>query len=574
MSLNYQSEVQRFESSSNVRVIPAMNRSSQLENRIVKKKVCAYCRVSTDQEDQQSSYELQVEHYSSFIKKNDLWEFSGVYADEGISGTSIKNRDEFMRMIADCEAGKIDMIITKSISRFARNTLDCLNYVRMLKGLSNPVGVYFEKENLDTLDAKSELLLTILSSLAQDESRSISENVRWSIQKRFQQGKVHCPTTNFLGYDKDSQGNLVINEEQAKTVRRIFSEFLSGNGTTKIASDLMKDKVKTGARKTKWTGNGVYRILRNEKYCGDVLMQKRVTVDFLTHKRVPNNGHQPQYFIADHHPAIISKEDWNAVQIEFERRNTMNKTVNDKAGQRHSNTFVFSNALYCGYCKDPYIRRTFTTFTKGEKYLYGAWKCRVADGRIKGSECCGKAYREVSIEQGFMDLLQQMKLEGESLFEEARKVIAEIDLDPWEKDRFEFIRLDLRDLDEKLTKAATAAKGNIAGDVYDDMSLQIASEMDILQNELEQLSLKQHEAKMRERNLSWFREELKSIDLFDPTKERPRFREDIYRRLVNRGDVYKDGLIVYELSIGITRRADKNNLNVWNLRENDKGESI
>ena len=269
--------------SSTVKVIPVIREQrAELLAEIPKKRVCAYCRVSTDQEDQQSSYELQVKYYESFIRQNELWEFSGIYADEGITGTSTKNRTQFQKMIEDCKNGKIDMIITKSISRFARNTLDCLNYVRMLKALPSPVGVYFEKENIDTLDAKSELLLTILSSIAQDESRNISENVRWSIQRRFQQGKAHCPTAFFLGYDTDEKGNLVINEEQAATVRRIYKEFLEGNGTNKIAKGLTEDKVKTGKGNTVWSANSVYRILRNEKYCGDILMQKRVTLDFDT----------------------------------------------------------------------------------------------------------------------------------------------------------------------------------------------------------------------------------------------------------------------------------------------------
>jgi DNA invertase Pin-like site-specific DNA recombinase len=567
MSMSRQPQVMEIEPTMSVQVIPATMNIDRETNEMTRKKVCAYCRVSTDQEEQQSSYDLQVDHYTKFIKSNSSWEYSGVYADEGISGTSTKKRDEFLKMIEDCKERKIDMVITKSISRFARNTLDCLNYVRMLKGLPNPVGVYFEKENIDTLDAKSELLLTILSSLAQDESRSISENVRWSIQKRFQQGKAHCPTTTFLGYDKDAEGNLIINEVQAKTIRRIFNEFLSGNGTNKIALNLTKDKVKTGTGRTKWTGNAVYRMLRNEKYCGDILMQKRVTVDFLTHKRVINRGHQPQYFIADHHPAIISKDDWNAVQIELDRRYNMNKGDGEHPEQRHSNRSPFSNTLFCGKCGDPYIRRTFTTFKKGQKQLYGAWKCRVADGRKEGLECDGKTYREISIEHGFMDMLQKMKLEGEKLLKDANRAIAEIDLDSWEEDRLEFLKLEIDMLDERLTQVASATRQSVASDVYDDMSLQIASELDILQNEKDQLLQKHYEAKSIRKNLEWLQEELKDIEPFITGEENPAFREDIFKRLVKKGYVYEDGLIIYELAIGISRKADKSNLRVWNNDE-------
>lgn len=557
MKHNKQERIKEIEPIMNVMVIPAIETTKQGTGEIPKKRVCAYCRVSTDQEEQLSSYDLQVQHYTNFIMSNDLWEFSGVYADEGISGTSIKNRDNFKRMISDCEDGKIDMIITKSISRFARNTLDCLNYVRMLKGLSNPVGIYFEKENIDTLDAKSELLLTILSSLAQDESRSISENVRWSFQKKFQQGKPHCPTAFFLGYDKDSKGNLVINEKQAETVRRIYKEFLEGNGAAKIASNLSRDKMKTGRGKTKWTSNSVYRILRNEKYCGDVLMQKRVTVDFLTHKRVPNKGHQPQYFIEDHHPAIITKDDWNMVQIELDRRCMMAIGKND---QRYSNRSVLSNILYCGNCGEPYIRRTFTSYKKGVKYLYGAWKCRVADGRKEGKECDGKTYRESSICYGFMDMLQQIKDEGKKFSDDVRKAMEEIGLDDWEKERLDFLKKEIVYLDKKLNEVAATTRSNIALDVYDDMSLQISSEIDILQNELDQLTYNEHEEKMIKRNLEWLQEELKQLKDFVPGKEIPEFREDIFKRLVKRGYVHDKGLIVYELTVGVSREAKKSDI--------------
>lgn len=308
-----------------VRVIPAIvDRSTDKKVR-PKKRVCAYCRISNGEEEQQSSYNLQVEHYTDFIENNDLWEFCGIYADKGISGTSIKHRTNFKRMIEDCMAGKIDMIITKSISRFARNTLDCLNYVRMLKALPSPVAIYFEKENIDTLDEKSELLLTLLSSLAQDESRSISENIRWGKRKRFKQGVVgNLLTKFFIGYDIDKQGNLVINEEQAETVRRVYRDFLEGKGVTKIAKELTSEGIKTREGTTTWTSNNVYQILSNEKYCGDVLLQKTVSVDFLNHKTIQNTGQQPQYLVVDHHPAIISKEEWNAVQKKRKRHFNMN----------------------------------------------------------------------------------------------------------------------------------------------------------------------------------------------------------------------------------------------------------
>jgi len=570
MNTAYQQQVRNFDPQTTVKVIPAMADRVTNTKEKPKKRVCAYCRVSTDEEDQQSSYDLQVKHYTDFIKNNPLWEFSGVYADEGISGTSIKNRTDFQRMIEDCDAGKIDMIITKSISRFARNTLDCLNYVRMLKGLSSPVGIYFEKENIDTLDSKSELLLTILSSLAQDESRSISENVRWAIQKRYQQGKAHCPTAFFLGYDKDQNGNLIINEAQAKTVRRIYQEFLEGNGTNIIAQRLMADKIKTGKGKTKWCGNSVYRILRNEKYCGDILMQKRVTLDFLTHKRATNRGHQPQYFIADHHPAIIPKDIWKTVQIELDRRYNMNADSENGTAQKHSNRTAFSNILYCGTCGEPLVRRTFTSYRKKEKYFYGAWRCRVADGRREHLECSARSYREEAMEHAFMVMLQEMKNNEVSIREEAQNMIIDLELDDWEEDRMEFLKIEIKSLEDQLSQVAASAGRSLAGDVYDDMSIKLAQEIDSLQDEWESLNDKQYEVQTIKRNLEWLINEIKTIPEYDPVKERSDFREDIFRRIVVRGDVFDDGSILYEMNIGISRKAENNDHPIWKIPRQKK----
>ena len=284
-----------------------------------KKRVAAYARVSTEQESQESSYELQCQHYTEFITQHEDWTMVKVYADEGKTGTSTRRRTEFRQMIADAEAGKIDMIITKSISRFARNTVDCLETVRKLKNLPKPVGVYFEKENIDSLDGKSELILTILSSLAQDESRSISENIRWSLQKLYEQGYAHCPTNRLLGYDTvvdpvTGEKRMVVEPIGAAVVRMIYEEFLSGAGYSEIAHHMEQLGALTGVGSNKWSSVTVRRILANEKYAGDVITQKRFTKDFLTHKRALNEGQMPRYISEDHHEAIIDRPTWDAVQ--------------------------------------------------------------------------------------------------------------------------------------------------------------------------------------------------------------------------------------------------------------------
>ena len=240
-------------------------------------------------------------------------------ADEGITGTQLKHRDQFLKMIADCEAGKIDMIITKSISRFARNTVDCLTTIRNLKALKTPVEIYFEKERLYSLDEKTDMVLSLMASIAQEESRSISANIRWAIKNRMKSGTQKIPTSGLLGYDKDEDGNMVIVAQEAEIVRTIYKSFVQGVHPSLIAIRLNGLGLKT-VYGNDWSGNSVRNILRNEKYCGDVLMQKTITVDYLSHVSKPNEGEAEQYYIADHHDAIVSREIWDKAQELLEKQ--------------------------------------------------------------------------------------------------------------------------------------------------------------------------------------------------------------------------------------------------------------
>lgn len=318
--------------------------------------MAAYCRVSTDQLEQLSSYEAQVNYYKNYINSQPEYIFVGIYADEGISGTNTKKREQFNKMIEDCKEGKIDIIITKSISRFARNTLDCLNYVRMLKELG--IEIIFEKENIRTLDSKGEVLLTILSSLAQDESRSISENSTWGIRRRYEQGKVSVCFTKFLGYEKGKDGNLVINEQQAQIVRRVYREYLNGKSANRIARELERDGICGWNGKPKWYESTITKMLQNEKHKGEALLQKSYTVDFLTKKKAVNKGEVPQYYVEDSHPAIIDKEIWEAAQIERQRR----KEYATKHGLQKIDYGIRGNPLagkiICGECGKYMGRKT------------------------------------------------------------------------------------------------------------------------------------------------------------------------------------------------------------------------
>ena len=402
---------------------PKMNQTSLAENlELKKRRVAAYCRVSTDQEEQLSSFEAQVNYYTSYINGNQDYELAGIYADEGISGTSTKKREQFNRMIEDCKTGKIELIITKSISRFARNTLDCLKYVRQLKELG--VEIYFEKENIRTLDNQGETLLTILSSLAQDESRAISENSTWGIRRRFEQGKLQINHTKFLGYDKDKSGNLIVNEKQAKIVRRIYKEFMDGKGANRIARDLESGGVANWNGKAKWYESSIRKMLTNEKYKGDALLQKTYTVDFLSKKRADNNGQVPQYYVEDSHPAIIDKEMWEAVQLEMERRRNFALQYGIQKLEYATTSNPFAGRVICGSCGKIFGRKVWNS--NDEKLRRIIWRC---NGKYpsKGEKGCESRHiDDIVLYQAFVNVFNMM-IENKEYFLDKWKGMRESD---------------------------------------------------------------------------------------------------------------------------------------------------
>lgn len=292
-------------------VIPALSQTSFYDD-TAEKRIGVYARVSTDNPNQTSSYELQKNYYYDFVSHHSNWKLVDIYADEGISGTSLQHRDAFIRMINDCQSGKIDMIITKSVSRFARNVLDCIGYIRKLKAMTPPVGVFFETENLYTLNDDSEMGLSFISTLAQEESHNKSKIMDISIEMRNQQGIFLTPT--LLGYDHDEYGNLIINKEEAKTVRLIFFMYLYGYRSSKIAAILTKLNRPTKLGNTTWSASSVLSILQNERHCGDILARKTYTPNYLNHRSKKNKQNKNQYRQENHHEAIISRDDFMAVQ--------------------------------------------------------------------------------------------------------------------------------------------------------------------------------------------------------------------------------------------------------------------
>ena len=370
-------------------------------------RVAAYCRVSTDYDEQASSYETQVAHYKELIQKEPTWEFAGIYADDGISGTNTKKREQFNQMIAACKAGKIDLIVTKSISRFARNTIDCLKYIRDLKAIN--VAIFFEKENINTMDAKGEVLITIMASLAQQESESLSQNVKMGIQYRYQQGKVFVNHNHFLGYTKDDQGNLVIEPEEAKVIKRIFYSYLNGMSMKQIADSLKADGILTGGKTKNWQSSGVSKILKNEKYMGDALLQKTYTVDFLSKKRVKNNGIMPQYYVENDHPAIISKPVFMQVQQLIKQRQNGITTKNGKH-RRLNGKYCFSQRVFCGKCGDIFQRNMWY---RPEKVA--VWRCASRIKRSKtGRRCMSRNVKDPLLKEATVEAFNQL-IEGHEL---------------------------------------------------------------------------------------------------------------------------------------------------------------
>lgn len=334
-------------------------------------RVAPYCRVSTDSEEQLTSYTMQKRVYTEMIMSKPEWQLVDIYADEGISGTRADKRDEFQRMIRDCRRGKIDYIITKSVSRFARNTAECIEFVRLLRQMG--IGVIFEEQNIDTLKCDTELLMTIHASFAQAESESMSRNITWSYRKRFENGAVMFNYSRILGYRKGADGQPEIVPEEAEIVRSIFDMFLSGMTLREISAYLQVEGIKTKGGSTTWSIATVQNILKNEKYCGDAITQKTITVDCISKIRKKNTGEAPMYYVRDNHAAIVDRKTYNRVQTEMARRNSK-RSPSDKAtitGQGRHSRYALSDIMHCGECGTKYRRTIWCV--KGEKIP--VWRC-------------------------------------------------------------------------------------------------------------------------------------------------------------------------------------------------------
>ncbi len=518
-----------------VRVIPSTINPVTLSplGQISRRKVAAYARVSTDDEEQATSYETQVKHYTEFIQKKPEWEYVKVYADDGISGTSTKRRDGFNEMIKDALDRKIDLIITKSISRFARNTLDTISFTRKLK--AKGIEVYFEKENLWSLDEKTEFLLTIMASMAQEESRSISQNVTMGKRWGMKEGRVSWAYSNMLGYKKEN-GKIMVVENEAILVRKIYQLFLrEGKTCSGIAEYLKENGIPTPSGNSyNWTKNTINSILRNEKYKGDALLQKTYTADYLEHKVERNRGHLPQYYVENSHPAIIDKEEWEIVQAELMRR--------EQIGAAYSGNSIFSSKLICGDCGGFYGKKKWHSTSKYSRFVY---RCNGKYNK-EHDKCQTPALTEDKIKEKFVIAYNQVMREKQRIIEDVNEVIkllsdtSELDAKVIEfQNKMEVIS----GLVDKMIKENTrTAQDQVKfAKKYEELSAQYESEKNALDKTLEKRAYMQaQEIKMKA-----YLEEIKKADNY-----LPEWSNDVWMLMVEKAIVNKDKTITFKFTSG------------------------
>jgi len=513
----------------NISVIPSQpeyDRSIKVQFKALR--VAAYCRVSTTLEQQESSYEAQVSYYTEKIQQNPNWKLAGIYADDGKSATNTKKRDDFNAMIEDCMAGKIDLVLTKSVSRFARNTVDSLQNIRKLK--EKNIGIVFEKEGVNTLEGTGELLITILSSQAQEESRNLSENTRWGLIRRFEDGVVSVNHNKFLGYTKDEDGELVIVPEEAEIVRRIFRLYLEGFSILQITRALETDGVKTVTGKDKWSDSVVAKMLQNEKYIGDALLQKTYTVDFLSKKRVKNNGIVPQYYVENSHEPIIPRELFMQVQEEMVRRANLRS---GKGGRKrvYSSKYALSSIVYCGNCGDIYRRVHWNN--RGYKSI--VWRC-VSRLEEKGSECTAPTINEETLQAAVVKAINELLANKEPFLSVLQKNIATV-LNEENDNTTDDIDRNLEELQQQLLIQAKSKND------YEDVADEIYRLRELKQNALVEKAEREGKRQRLAEMTDFLNEQSCELEEYD---------EQLVRWLIERVTVHDDRIEVeFKSSIAI-----------------------
>ena len=498
---------------------------------IPRKKVAAYARVSMESEKLAHSLSAQISYYSELIQSNPEWEYVGVYADNFISGTGTARRAELQRLLDDCEGGRVDIVLTKSISRFARNTVDSLTTIRKLK--EHGTEVYFEKESIWTFDSKGEMLLTILSSLSQEESRSISENVKWGQRKRMADGKFSMPYSKFLGYEKGEDGRMVVNEDQAKVVEQIYGLFIAGLSPLAIAKKLTDAGIPSPTGREKWYEGTVRSILKNEKYKGCALLQKTFTPDFLTKKAVANDGTVPQYYVEDSHPAIIAPEQFALVQDIFAER---------ARDPKHSGATIFSGKIRCGCCGGWYGSKVWHS---NDKYRRIIWQC---NHKFKDKTRCKTPHlTEDEIKAAFIRMVNKLYADREFYITELAAIKDRLgDNSALEKER--------RILDEQLGIDAKAVNDLIARNArvaqdqkeYNERYDALVSRYEETEHKRDAVMEQIDQIMIRRRKIERFIESVK--DLPELITE---FDESLWTGLVDSMTVHSKDRIVWKLTCGM-----------------------
>ena len=501
-------------------------------------RVCAYARVSTDSEEQKTSYDSQLTYYENLIQSNPNWEFIEVYADEGISGTQLKKRDNFNRMIQDALNGKIDMIIAKSISRFARNTVDTLNIVRLLR--SHNVDIFFEKENIHTLSMSNELFLALYSAFAQAESESISENMKAGLRYKMKRGEfvgqAQCYGLNWNKIEKEVE----IDYNNSKIVLRIFNEYAVGLGTTLISNGLNDDGIPS-PKGGKWTAETVRRILLNEKYKGDLCTGKSYVVDVLTHKKVKNRGQSKQYYTKNHHKAIVPIELWNKVQEIYQKRSGEKAKSRDKYSRR----YTFSSKIHCGCCGQRFVRKSYLKNKKdpnSERVVF--WGCR---SRNYDSECTNRMnYRDEELKAMFVVSYNQLFKNRDKYME---KFLIKID-EAFNEDNLMKEKMTLESEKNKLMKKQSdlvdlllSENNKIPKDILEQKMLELSNNLDLINQRLQKIEDNENVYKNKNSKIEKIIEQLNKKEKLDE------FDDSVFESIVERviiGEKLEDGTFDYE----------------------------
>lgn len=482
-----------------------------------KVRVAAYARVSTDHDEQQSSFESQQKYYLDKITTNPKWAFVEVYADEGISGTQAYKRENFMRMIRDAEEGKLDLILTKSISRFARNTLDTLKYVRLLRNKN--IGIIFEEENINTMDMAGELLLTVLSSVAQQESETISSHIRLGFKMKRERGEL-IGFNSCYGYEfSENKKDMLIKEDEAKIVRKIYAWYLDGYGSSSIAKMLTQMGITSPSGLDHWGETTVSNILTNEKYIGDVCQGKSFTVDAVTHRRLPNRGEEDKYYMKDHHEPIISREDFQKVADILKSRNK-----NHQTGRKVYTRFTFSGMLRCGFCGKVY----------GRKSLYKkrpAWDCLsvIKDGR----ELCpnSKLMHEDVIRSCFMEAYSLLTKDNGIVIEDFMQKVREAIKDKSPSQMKSKYEKQIDSLKKKVSKLVDLyVEEKVPKEVFEKKHMDLQNEIDAIQSKVGQLSTYELDSTQIDLSVDKIKYEIQARETSNEIKL---FDEEVFKGLVD-----------------------------------------